>query len=118
MSGRVVATAGALEMLERLSGVHGPLMLFQSGGCCDGSCPVCLPDGELLLGPNDLRLGEVGGAPVWVDREQYRRWREPVLVIDVSPGAAGTLSLEGPLGVHFVTRPPRTPAEEAACTSR
>ncbi len=71
------ATDAALAELARLRERHGPLMLFQSGGCCDGSSPLCLHEGELLLGPNDLLLGEVGGVPFYIDAEQYERWQSP-----------------------------------------
>jgi uncharacterized protein (DUF779 family) len=101
---RVVATDAAIAELGRLRAEHGPLMLFQSGGCCDGSSPICLADGELLLGPNDLRLGEVGGAPFYIDADQYERWNQPQFLLDVSSGAAEGFSLEGLEGIHFVVR--------------
>ncbi len=101
---RVTATDAAVAASERLRRRHGPLELVQSGGCCDGSSPVCLPAGELLLGPEDVLLGEVAGCPFYVDRAQYVRWREPQLVIDVALGGGDTFSLEGPEGIHFVAR--------------
>ncbi len=104
MAERVVATPAALEVIDRLGATYGPVMFFQSGGCCDGSSPMCLRDGELPLGPTDLRLGEIGGAPFYIDGEQYERWRRPQFLIDVSPGAAEGFSLEGLVDVHFVTR--------------
>ncbi len=104
MAERVVATPAALEVIDRLGAAYGPGMFFQSGGCCDGSSPMCLRDGELPLSPTDLRLGEIGGAPFYVDGEQYERWRRPRFLIDVSPGAAEGFSLEGLVDVHFVTR--------------
>ncbi len=70
--------------LARLEERHGPLMLFQSGGCCEGSSPQCLHQGELLLGPNDLSLGEIDGTPFYIDAEQYRRWHEPALLLDLA----------------------------------
>jgi uncharacterized protein (DUF779 family) len=76
-------------------------MFFQSGGCCDGSSPMCLRDGELLLGPNDVRLGDIGDCPFYIDAEQYERWNRPVLVLDVAPGAGSSMSLEETHGVHF-----------------
>jgi uncharacterized protein (DUF779 family) len=104
------ATDAALAELARLRERHGPLMLFQSGGCCDGSSPLCLHEGELLLGPGDLSLGEVAGVPFYVDAELYERWRRPAFVLDLADGAGDTFSLEGVDGVHFVSR---TPAREA-----
>lgn len=109
-SPRVVATEAALAVLGRLQERHGPLILFQSGGCCDGSSPMCFPAGELLLGPNDLLLGEVEGCPFYVDTEQYERWNRPELVLDVGPGAGSGFSLEGVDDLHFrlVARAGRT----------
>jgi uncharacterized protein (DUF779 family) len=104
MEAAVNVTEAALEVIQRLEAAHGPLMLFQSGGCCDGSSPVCLKDGELPLGPQDVRLGEIAGAPFYIDSDQYDRWGKPCLTIDVSAGAAEGFSLEGLEGVHFVTR--------------
>jgi len=101
ISSRVVATETALAELERLRERHGPLMLFQSGGCCDGSSPMCFPEGELLLGPNDLLLGEVDGCPFYIDAEQYERWNRPMLELDVAPGAGSGFSLEGVDDLHF-----------------
>jgi uncharacterized protein len=102
----VKATPAALDAIERLVRKHGLLDFFQSGGCCDGSAAMCLARGELALGPNDVKLGEIGGCPFYVDREQYRRWGNPQFVIDVAPGAAGGFSLEGLDDVHFVSRSP------------
>ena len=106
MGAAVQATPAALEAIRRLEAAHGPLMFFQSGGCCDGTSPICLRDGELPLGPGDVRLGEIGGASFYIDRDQYERWGKPRFVVDVSPGAAEGFSLEGLDGVHFVTRTP------------
>ncbi len=104
MAERVTATPEALELIERLRAEHGPLMFFQSGGCCDGSSPMCLPDGELPLSPQDVLLGRIGSAPFYIDAEQDERWGMPRFEIDVSSGAAGGFSLEGVADVHFVTR--------------
>jgi uncharacterized protein (DUF779 family) len=104
MAERVIATPAALETIERLQAAHGPLAFFQSGGCCEGSSPMCLHAGELPPGPNDLLLGRAGGAPFYIDADQDRRWGEPAFVLDVRPGAAEGFSLEGLLDQHFVTR--------------
>jgi uncharacterized protein (DUF779 family) len=101
---RIVATGEALGAIERLTAAHGALMMFQSGGCCDGSAPLCLHAGELLIGPNDVLLGELGGMPVYIDGEQDRRWKHPRFVLDVAPGPASGFSLEGLDGIHFITR--------------
>ena len=104
------ATPAALAELARLRDRHGPLMLFQSGGCCDGSSPLCLHEGELLVGPNDLRLGEIDGVPFFIDAEQYERWNRPRFLLDVSPGTPDAFTLEAGGGVHFVTRSSECPA--------
>jgi uncharacterized protein (DUF779 family) len=105
-TGRISATTEALDAIERLTAKHGALMLFQSGGCCDGSAPLCLHDGELMTGPNDRLLGRLGGMPVYIDEEQDRRWNHPRFVLDVAPGPASGFSLEGLDGIHFITRSP------------
>ena len=104
MSDTVIATGAAHDLIARLKTRYGSLMFVQSGGCCDGSSPVCLREGELLLGPNDLRIGEIAGCPFYIDREQYERWRRPQFLIDVAPGEGDTFSIEGPEGMHFVAR--------------
>ncbi len=108
---RVVATDAAVAEIRRLRAEHGPLMFFQSGGCCDGSSPMCLPEGELLLGPNDLLLGDVDGCSFYIDAEQYERWNRPSFLLDVAPGGGSGMSLEEAHAVHFVLG--STPA--AAC---
>ncbi len=100
-SPRVVATEAAIAELGRLKERHGPLMLFQSGGCCDGSSPMCFPEGELRVGAHDVLLGEVDGCPFYVDAEQYERWHRPTLVLDVGRGASSGFSLEGLDDLHF-----------------
>jgi uncharacterized protein len=107
MSGNVTATPEALEVMERLRAKHGPLAFFQSGGCCNGSAAMCLTRGELLATDSDLKLGEIGGAPFYVDREQWERWGRPAFEIDVASGEGGGFSLEAAEGVHFISRTPR-----------
>jgi uncharacterized protein len=102
----ITATPAALEVIHRLEATHGPLMFFQSGGCCDGTSPICLKDGELPAGPHDVRLGNIGGAGFYIDSDQYQRWGTPRFMIDVASGAAEGFSLEGLEGVHFVSRTP------------
>jgi uncharacterized protein len=101
----VTASDAALRAIERLQAEHGPLAFFQSGGCCDGSLPICLERGELPPGPGDVLLGTVGGAPFYVDAEQYRRWGSPELVLDMRAGAAEGFSFST-RDAHFITRPP------------
>jgi uncharacterized protein len=102
----VAGTPAALEVIRRLETAHGPIAFFQSGGCCDGSSAICFKDGELPPGPHDARLGEIGGAPFYIDADQYERWGNPRFLIDVAPGAAEGFSLEGLEDVHFVSRSP------------
>jgi uncharacterized protein len=98
----VTATPEALAAIERLRAAHGPLAFFQSGGCCDGSCPMCLRAGELLPGPGDVRLGEIGGVPFYIDADQYERWRRPDFVVDVGAGEPAGFSL-GPFIIRETT---------------
>jgi uncharacterized protein (DUF779 family) len=100
----ITATDAALAELARLRGRHGALMLFQSGGCCDGSSPLCLHEGELAVGPNDILLGDVEGVPFYIDAEQYERWNRPTFLLDVVEGSTGSFSLEDADRMHFVTR--------------
>ncbi len=101
---RVLATPAALELIEKLRGTHGPLMFHQSGGCCDGSAPMCYPAGELLVGDSDRLLGEIGGCRFYMSAAQFAYWRHTQLTIDVVPWRGGMFSLEGSLGVRFLTR--------------
>ena len=103
---KIVATEAALAAIGRLRAEHGPLMFFQSGGCCDGSSPMCFPEGELVVGPNDLQLDEIDGCPFYIDAEQYERWNSPSFVLDVASGDGSGMSLEGAHNLHFVARPP------------
>lgn len=101
---QVVATAEALALIERLAGQHGPLMFHQSGGCCDGSAPMCYPAGEFIIGDSDKLLGHIGGMPFYISMSQYEYWCHTQLIIDVVPGRGGMFSLEGPHGLRFLTR--------------
>src|ERR1700731_802617 len=103
----VVISAAAAELLARLQDRHGPVMFHQSGGCCDGSSPMCYPSGDFLVGDRDALLGvlDVGdGVPVWISGPQYQVWKHTQLVIDVVPGRGGGFSLEAPEGVRFLSR--------------
>jgi len=101
---RVTATAAALELIAKLEARHGPLMFHQSGGCCDGSAPMCYPRGEFIVGDYDRLLGEIGGAPFYISGPQFEYWQHTALIIDVVPGRGGMFSLEGPEGLRFLTR--------------
>jgi len=101
---RVLATDSALALIAKLKAKHGPLMFHQSGGCCDGSAPMCFPEGELLVGDSDVLLGAIGGCPFYMSAAQYDYWKHTQLIIDVVPGRGGMFSLEGPEGLRFLTR--------------
>ncbi|HUB64014.1 MAG TPA: DUF779 domain-containing protein [Methylocella sp.] len=101
---RVIATPAALALIEQLQRRHGPLMFHQSGGCCDGSSPMCYPVGEFRTGGSDVRLGAIGDAPFYMGAAQFEYWRHTQLIIDVVPGRGGGFSLEAPEGVRFLTR--------------
>jgi uncharacterized protein (DUF779 family) len=101
---RVVATTEAVAVIERLKAAYGPLMFHQSGGCCDGSSPMCYPAGEFKAGGQDVRLGAICGADFWMWAEQYAYFANAQLIIDVAPGRGSGFSLESPEGVRFVTR--------------
>jgi uncharacterized protein (DUF779 family) len=101
---RGLNTAGAAELLHRLQQRHGPVMFHQSGGCCDGSSPMCYPDGDFIVGDRDVLLGILEGAPVWISGPQFQTWKHTQLVIDVVPGRGGGFSLEAPEGMRFLSR--------------
>ena len=101
---RVTATPAALALIAQLQQQHGPLMFHQSGGCCDGSSPMCYPRGEFLVGQSDVKLGQVGGVDFWMSRSQFEYWQHTHLTLDVVPGRGGMFSLEGSHGVRFLIR--------------
>ena len=111
---RVAITAAAAAVLRRLGAQHGPLLFHQSGGCCDGSAPMCFPRGEFRLGERDVLLGELEGTPFYIGGQQYEAWKHTQLMIDVVPGRGSGFSLEAPLGVRFLTRSRVFDPEEAA----
>jgi hypothetical protein len=101
---QVSVTEAAAAVIDRLRERHGPLMFHQSGGCCDGSAPMCYPDGELILGDNDVLLGAVHGCPFYMAAFQYDLWKHTQLLVDVTPGRGASFSLEIPLGLRFVIK--------------
>jgi uncharacterized protein len=114
---RVAVTAAAAGLLRELAAAHGPLMFHQSGGCCDGSAPMCYPVGMFLTGPGDVRLGilEIAGTDpieVYMSRAQFEYWKFTHLTIDVVPGRGAGFSVEGPTGNRFVIRSRMLTAEE------
>ncbi|WP_082232488.1 DUF779 domain-containing protein [Halobacillus massiliensis] len=101
---RVTATEEALKLIDTLKEKHGSLMFHQSGGCCDGSSPMCYQEGDLLIGSQDVFLGEIGGVPFYINKQQYDYWKHTQLIIDVVEGRGGMFSLEGVEGKRFLSR--------------
>jgi uncharacterized protein (DUF779 family) len=101
---RIDATAAAFDLVARLVAVHGPVLFHQSGGCCDGSSPMCFPLGEFRIGSSDVLLGHVAGAPFHMSGPQFEYWQHTHLTRDVVPGRGGGFSLEAPEGVRFLIR--------------
>ncbi|MEU5522901.1 DUF779 domain-containing protein [Streptomyces sp. NPDC052079] len=102
---RVELTAVAEELVRRIVAVHGPVMFHQSGGCCDGSSPMCYPRGEFRVGASDVLLGQVAGdSPFWMSADQYAYWSHTHLTVDVVAGRGSGFSLEAPEGVRFLLR--------------
>ena len=112
---RVTATEAALALIAHLQQKHGDIMFHQSGGCCDGSSPMCYEQGDLFLGDQDVLLGEIGDAPFYMHKNQFEYWKHTQLIIDVVDGRGGMFSLEGVEGKRFLTRSRAfTEAERAA----
>ena len=111
---RVTATQDALDLIATLQSEYGPVLFHQSGGCCDGSSPMCYPQGDYIVGDEDVRLGAIGGAPFYMSPSQFEYWKHTQLIIDVVPGKGGMFSLENGRGVRFLTRSRLFTDEEAA----
>lgn len=115
---RVTATEAAVRLIRSLRERHGPLMFHQSGGCCDGSAPMCYARDEFRLGERDVLLGEVDGEPFYMGGDQFERWQHTTLLLDVVPGRGAGFSLEAPEGVRFIIRSDVCAAPEAQDTTR
>ncbi|RWO05723.1 MAG: DUF779 domain-containing protein [Mesorhizobium sp.] len=102
--GKVSATPGAKTFLAEIIADHGPVLFHQSGGCCDGSSPMCYPQGDFIVGENDVWLGDIGETPVYISASQYQAWKHTDLVIDVVPGRGGMFSLDNGREKRFLTR--------------
>ncbi|WP_226581747.1 DUF779 domain-containing protein [Halobacillus litoralis] len=109
---RVKATKAALDLIDRLKDKHGPLLFHQSGGCCDGSSPMCYEEGDLIIGSQDVLLGKIGETPFYMNQRQYDYWKHTQLIIDVVDGRGGMFSLEGVEGKRFLTRSRAFTSEE------
>jgi uncharacterized protein len=101
---RVTATAKAVDLIALLRSQHGPILFHQSGGCCDGSSPMCFPQGDFIVGDSDVLLGKVEGTPVYISGPQFAAWRHTQLILDVVPGRGGMFSLENGTELRFLTR--------------
>ncbi len=101
---RVLITPEAEEVVQRLKAEHGDLLFHQSGGCCDGSAPMCFSVKDYRVGDNDVKLGEIAGCSFYMSREQFEYWKHTQLIIDITKGRGASFSLEIPLGVRFLTR--------------
>jgi uncharacterized protein len=101
---RVLASDTARALIEKLTAQHGKIMFHQSGGCCDGSSPMCFKDGDYLLAPDDVELGDIAGAKFYMSPSQFEYWKNTQLIIDVVPGMGGMFSLENGSGERFLTR--------------
>ncbi|MGD0565199.1 MAG: DUF779 domain-containing protein [Roseiarcus sp.] len=104
MTARVLLTEKAAALIARLKAQYGPLMFHQSGGCCDGSTPMCFAAGEFRVGAQDVLLGEIAGCKFYIGAAQFEYWRHTQLIIDVVPGRGAGFTLEAPEGVRFLTR--------------
>ncbi|WP_341225628.1 DUF779 domain-containing protein [uncultured Arcticibacterium sp.] len=103
-SKRVVATEKAIELIKKLRKQYGDLIFHQSGGCCDGSAPMCYPSGDFYINETDIQLGEVADCPFYMARDQYEYWKHTHLTLDVTEGRGSSFSLEIPLGVRFIIK--------------
>ena len=101
---QVLATEAALGLMAKLEAKHGLLMFHQSGGCCDGSSPMCYPRGDFMIGDQDVLVGTLAGTPFYMHQSQFEYWKHTQLILDVVKGRGGMFSLEGPEGVRFLTR--------------
>lgn len=101
---RVVATDAARALIDTLRAKHGPLMFHQSGGCCDGSSPMCYAQGEFMVGGSDVLLGELEGCPFYMGEDQFAYWEHTQLIIDAVPGRGGAFSLDSAAGKRFLLR--------------
>lgn len=101
---RVVATQAALDFIREIQADHPDILFHHSGGCCDGSSPMCYPAAEYRVGETDVKLGEIGGVPVYISGSQYAVWKHTQLIIDVVPGRGGMFSLDNGRERRFLTR--------------
>jgi len=101
---RIIATESALNLLSELHQQHGALLFHQSGGCCDGSAPMCFPEDEFLIDSNDVFIGEIDKVPFYMAADQFEYWKHTQLTLDITPGRGSSFSLEAPTGNRFMIR--------------
>ncbi len=101
---RIAITKEATQVIDNLRVKYGELMFHQSGGCCDGSAPMCFEVGELMLNETDIKLGEIHGCEFYMSRDQFEYWKHTHLTLDVVPGRGASFSLEIPMGVRFIIK--------------
>jgi uncharacterized protein (DUF779 family) len=101
---RVLISPAAEQVVRQLQQQYGPLLFHQSGGCCDGSAPMCFEEGDFLLGDADIKLGDIAGCPFYMNKDQFEYWKHTQLTIDITSGRGSSFSLEIPLGMRFITR--------------
>jgi len=99
---RVLVTPEAEKVIDQLREQHGPLMFHQSGGCCDGSAPMCFPKGEMMLDDNDVWIGDIHGCPFLMSNDQFEYWKHTQLTVGITKGRGASFSLEIPMGIRFI----------------
>jgi uncharacterized protein (DUF779 family) len=99
---RVLVSPAAEKIIAQLKATHGDLMFHQSGGCCDGSQPMCFEKGEFKVGGSDIQLGVIAGCDFFMSKDQFEYWKHTQLLIDITPGRGSSFSLEIPLGLRFI----------------
>lgn len=113
MTKRVQVTDAAKEVIDQLREQHGELMFHQSGGCCDGSSPMCFPKGDLMINETDVFLGSIHDCEFYMSQDQFEYWKHTQLTVDITPGRGSSFSLEIPLGIRFVIKSRLYNEEEA-----
>ncbi|MDA9391683.1 acetaldehyde dehydrogenase [Bradyrhizobium sp. CCBAU 45394] len=117
MPDKVTATQAAIELLVEIIADHGPVLFHQSGGCCDGSSPMCFRQGDFLVGDGDVLLGRISGMPVYIGAAQFETWKHTDLIIDAVPGRGGMFSLDNAREQRFLTRSRMCPKDASARSS-
>ncbi|WMT73366.1 DUF779 domain-containing protein [Bradyrhizobium sp. Ash2021] len=117
MHDKVTATPAAMALLTEIVEEHGPVLFHQSGGCCDGSSPMCYRRDEFVIGDRDVLLGKIGETPVYIGAMQFEAWKHTDLIIDVVQGRGGMFSLDNGRELRFLTRSRLCPLEEGSLSA-